>query len=139
MQFETEGKLANHRQQEHMLGGGASTAQNSQKRTSDQPAKSSKKRRKSKAFRCSVCLERFATRSLLFSHKMRNHFDHSVLMNNGECETEPWVDSDGNVNEQLRNVFLDNRDHILANSSISDAISLFNTPLIASPETDRRA
>ena len=60
-------------------------------------------------------------------------------MSNGEYETEPWVDSDVNVNEQLRNVFLDNRDHILANSSISDAISLFNTPLIASPETDRRA
>ena len=108
MRFETNGELTNHRQQEHMSGDGASTAQTSQKRSSDQPATSSKKRKKSKTFRCSVCLDSFATRSQLCSHKMRKHFDYSVLVNNAEYETEPWVDSDGNVNEQLRNVLLDN-------------------------------
>ena len=46
---------------------------------------------------------------------------------------------DGNVDEELRNLFLDNRDHILANISISDTLSMFNTALIGSAEICRSA
>ena len=45
----------------------------------------------------------------------------------------------GNVDEELRNLFLDNRDNILANISISDTLSMFNTALIGSAETYRSA
>ena len=49
------------------------------------------------------------------------------------------MDSNGTVNEELRSIFLDNRDHILASSNATNNISEFNSPLIGTAETDRNA
>ena len=119
--FESKGELENHRRQEHMSSGAANVTQQSDvnesgKRSSTPPPSShtGKRRTKSTEYKCSACLASFKNRSLLFSHKMNSHFDNSISLNNGQYDSEPWVDSNGTVNEELRSVFLDNREHIFS-------------------------
>ena len=79
----------------------------------------------------------FENRPELFRHRMSQHFDDSLVENNGNfTEPYPWLSESGDVIPELEQIFRDNRGYIFVRPIVDDVRSVFNRAVIASAETD---
>ena len=95
------------------------------------------RKHRKEGFHCSICMAQFENCRELFRHRMSQHFDNSLLENNGNfTETFPWLSESADVIPALQQIFRDSRGYIIERPIVDDARSVLNRAVIASAETD---